>query len=638
MAPRGDVSPPQDEDTVSMKELQELLGTLPSQLKEQQYHEQIKQQLPPQPIVPLAVDVPSVPRSSSWKAEVAHQSRNAVVKILPQVVEFDWEHPYKRAEMGEAVGSGFFVSNDGIFVTNAHVVEDAAKVWITVPSEGERRYNAEVLGICFDVDLAILQSKDAPVSKYLEFGDSNQVQYGQEVLTLGYPLGMESLKLTEGIISGREESLFQTDAPLNPGNSGGPMLNAEGKVIGVNVAIVEQSQNVGFAIPSFHLTQLFDTMKNRPKDKRVVHKPILGADWSNTTEAMHRYMGCSHSTPDTSTGGKIINTYTGIYIRKCYEGFPLYNAGVRDGDILHSFHGYQLDNFGNAIVPWSPYARASLDSLMSLCTHDSKPEIEYSSKGKYSKTNVSFEDPKNKGVPILPIIREYHPPYEKIDFEIIAGMVVMDLTLNHISLFHEHVSDTILKLLTPIAASFEERLKPSLVISDILVGSLLNRANVFSAGTLLDEVNGIKVSSLQEFREAMLKPVTKGKTLYITLTSKTNELVVLPLRDVFREEFELSEMHMYNISPLIVASLASNKDMLGYLTKGNRKVTKRFAELQHKQQQIQKLMTSSGSEEDNEDDEDLEQSSEDEKDEQQNEKEMFSNQDQKTEQMAPTRA
>jgi S1-C subfamily serine protease len=68
------------------------------------------------------------------------------------------------------------------------------------------------------------------------------VQYGQEVLTLGYPLGMDSLKLTEGIISGRQEGLFQTDAPLNPGNSGGPMLNEEGKVIGINVAIVEKSQ------------------------------------------------------------------------------------------------------------------------------------------------------------------------------------------------------------------------------------------------------------------------------------------------------------------------------------------------------------------------------------------------------------
>lgn len=121
------------------------------------------------------------------------------------------------------------------------------------------------------------------------------VQYGQEVLTLGYPLGMDSLKLTEGIISGRQESYFQTDAPLNPGNSGGPMLNEDAKVIGINVAIVQQSQNVGFAIPSHHLSMLFESLKNRTEDARVVHKPLLGADFSNSSEVIYSYIGKHYS-------------------------------------------------------------------------------------------------------------------------------------------------------------------------------------------------------------------------------------------------------------------------------------------------------------------------------------------------------
>lgn len=92
---------------------------------------------------------------------------------------------------------------------------------------------------------------------------------------------------------------------------------------------------------------------------------------------------------------------------------------------------------------FSPYARASLDSLMSLCTYDSKPEIEYIRNGEKFKTVLNFEDPKNPGYPILPIVREKYPPYEKIDFEVIAGMVVMDITMNHISLFHEvHPNET----------------------------------------------------------------------------------------------------------------------------------------------------------------------------------------------------
>ena len=120
----------------------------------------------------------------SWKAKVAHESRNAVVKILTSVVEFDWEQPYRRADDAQAIGSGFLVSDDGLIVTNAHVVEEASKIWITVsltrnllikkvPSEGEKRFNAEVIGVCFDADLALLRSKEAPVRKKLEFGDSD---------------------------------------------------------------------------------------------------------------------------------------------------------------------------------------------------------------------------------------------------------------------------------------------------------------------------------------------------------------------------------------------------------------------------------------------------------------------------------
>lgn len=430
----------------------------------------------------------------TWKSRIGHEYRNSVVKILNQLVQFDWEQPYKRADDGQAIGSGFFVSEDGIIVTNAHVIEDASKLWITVPSEGEERYEAEVLGVCFDVDLALIRAANAPVKKYFELGDSDTVQYGQEVLTLGYPLGMESLKLTEGIISGRQDGFFQTDAPLNPGNSGGPMLASDGKVIGINVAIAQQSQNVGFSIPVYQLKMIFENLKNRPPNKKVLHKPILGAEFSNTSDQLLHFM----SLPKNKKG---------VFVRRCYEGFPLYNAGVRDGDILHSFDGFDLDNFGDAQVPWSPYARVSLESLMDLMVNDSKPEIEYSTDGVLKKSKIIFEDEKNKGYPILPPVREFHHPYEKVDYEVICGMVVMELTLNHIQLFHETVpSEQVLRALTPYATSFKERMSPSLVITNILLGSTLAKVDVFMPGTLISAINGTEVKTLKEFREAMQKP------------------------------------------------------------------------------------------------------------------------------------
>lgn len=284
---------------------------------------------------------------------------------------------------------------------------------------------------------------------------------------------------------------------------------------------------------------------------------------------------------------------------EAYEGFPLYNAGVRAGDILHKFNGtqryffvffspdtvtstiahpivifisgFELDNFGAAQVPWSPYARASLDSLMGLVVHDSKPEIEFSRNGKLMKATLNFEDPNNKGYPILPVVREIYPPYEKIDYEVIAGLVVMDITMNHIALLHEEqASETVIKNLTPIAASFELRMKPAVVVSNVLLGSLVARSNTLTAGTILDEVNGIKVSNLKEFREAIIKPVKRDAGYFITLLSRSHEFVVLPLEDSIREEFELGDMHMFDVSPLVLGALTNNPAMLAAVTKGDK--------------------------------------------------------------------
>jgi len=315
-----------------------------------------------------------------------------------------------------------------------------------------------------------------------------------------------------------------------------------------------------------HLEMLFETLKSRPKNRRVVHKPILGAEFTNSNKSLQDFFGCCKR--------------SGVYVKRCYEGFPFHNSGVREGDLLHKFNGFQLDNFGNAEVPWSPYARASLDSLISLMVHDSKPEIEYSRNGEVRTTVINFEDPKKKGYPIMPIIREYYPPFEEIDYEVLAGMVVMSLTLNHIEAFHEEgISEAVIRNLTPIAASFEGRTKKHLIVSNVLLGSSLQKVQVFSPGTLLDEVNGVKVSTLEEFRNAIQKPINRNEELYLTFKSESNDFVVLPLRECFKEEFELSETHLYTISPLMVRAMSKNPSMLEYASQGDKKLIGKFKSL-----------------------------------------------------------
>lgn len=494
----------------------------------------------------------------SW-SEIALKHKNAVVKILCASVVFDWARPFRQASDESSIGSGFFVSKSGLIVTNAHVVTSATRVWFTVPSEGEKRFDADVVGICFDLDIALLQCTNEsllPIEHHLTMGDSDQTKFGEEVMTLGYPLGMNSLKLTVGIISGRQDGMFQTDAPLNPGNSGGPMLNRKGNVVGINVAIIEQSQNVGFAIPVHHLLGIFDFLRTRPENNRILHKPILGADLCNASESLHRFIGNKSLESDNDQPDSI-PLWEGVYISNVYEGFPIHRAGVRGGDILHSFNGHSLDNYGQAKVPYSPYARVELAELMDDMTHESKPVIIYSRKGERHTTTIDFRDPKNPDLPVLPVIRHRFYPYETIDFELFAGLVVMPLCLNHLedsSLVMEFGQSSAINDLLPIATNLSKQLKPSLIISSIFAGSLLQKIDSVNVGSILESVNGKKVSTLEEFRAALLEPVKQPETgeLFLEITTSSKEVVVLPLQETLLEEPTLATSHMFNMSEITI--------------------------------------------------------------------------------------
>eukprot|EP00011_Vannellida_sp_DIVA3-517-6-12_P013571 CAMPEP_0114627482 /NCGR_PEP_ID=MMETSP0168-20121206/12322_1 /TAXON_ID=95228 ORGANISM="Vannella sp., Strain DIVA3 517/6/12" /NCGR_SAMPLE_ID=MMETSP0168 /ASSEMBLY_ACC=CAM_ASM_000044 /LENGTH=577 /DNA_ID=CAMNT_0001838823 /DNA_START=20 /DNA_END=1750 /DNA_ORIENTATION=+ len=489
----------------------------------------------------------------SW-SDIAMENKDCVVKILSASVVFDWQRPFRQAEDRSSIGSGFLVSSTGLIVTNAHVVDTAARVWFTIPSKGETRFNAEVLGVCFDLDLALLQCTSEqllPFPKFLKLGSSDNTQFGEEIITLGYPLGMNSLKLTVGIISGRQDNMFQTDAPLNPGNSGGPMLNREGNVIGINVAIVEQSQNVGFAIPVHNLKQIFHDLKSRPRDQKVLHKPVLGVDFCNSSEALHRYLGTDSIENDKESE---IPLAEGIFISKTYEGFPLYNAGVRTGDILHSFDGHSLDNYGQAQVPYSQYARVDLATLMSDMTYESEPEIVYSRKGELKRAKVTFKDPERQDMPILPTVRYNYYPYEEVEYEVIAGLVVMPLCMNHLE--EQAImagSAAAVSTLLPIASNLSKQLKWRLIVTSVFAGSLLDKMATFSPGLILESVNDKPVSTIEEFNDAILQPL-KGPdgSDFIVFRTTTKEVAVLDVKECLREEPELSSTHMYDMSPSVM--------------------------------------------------------------------------------------
>ena len=190
---------------------------------------------------------------------IYEKSSRAVVNISNIAVNYDFFYRAIPAESGS--GTGFIIGESGIIVTNYHVVENASKLVVTLSNNSQ--WPGKLIGADPNNDLAIVRIQ-APVDSYdiLEFSNSNDIVVGQKVLALGNPFGLRQT-LTTGIISAlgrsiaakngrRIEGIIQTDAAINPGNSGGPLLDSEGKVIGINTAIIGSagSVGIGFAVPS----------------------------------------------------------------------------------------------------------------------------------------------------------------------------------------------------------------------------------------------------------------------------------------------------------------------------------------------------------------------------------------------------
>lgn len=222
------------------------------------------------PIAPAAAT--SIPANPSLTSEemtnirVYDGASRGVVNILTRTVSYD--RFFMLPSPGEGAGSGSVLDKRGHILTNYHVVEDASKIQVTLPG-GKEAYEGELVGTDPENDIAVLKIKAPPEELFpVPVGVSDNLKVGQRVYTLGNPFGLEGT-LTTGIISnlnrtlpnrlGREmKSIIQTDASMNPGNSGGPLLDTGGRMIGMNVAIATktgQSAGLGFAIPVNRIRQ-----------------------------------------------------------------------------------------------------------------------------------------------------------------------------------------------------------------------------------------------------------------------------------------------------------------------------------------------------------------------------------------------
>ncbi|MFH2068622.1 MAG: Do family serine endopeptidase [Candidatus Omnitrophota bacterium] len=232
----------------------------------------------------------------------------------------DMQPQEPREYLRQALGSGVIVSEDGYILTNNHVIKDAAEVKIRL-TDG-REFNAKIVGKDEKTDLALAKI-NAGNLPYAVFGDSSQMKVGQWVMAIGNPFGLEST-VTVGVVSatGKHlginpiESFIQTDASINQGNSGGPLVNLKGEVIGINTAIVASGQGIGFAIPSNMARSVFEQI-------RISGKVVRG------------YLGISMQAIDPEMAQEMgLKQTNGVLIANVYPDTPAEKANLKPGDVI----------------------------------------------------------------------------------------------------------------------------------------------------------------------------------------------------------------------------------------------------------------------------------------------------------------
>ena len=252
----------------------------------------------------------------------------AVIRVVERVAP-----AVAHVRRGRGDGSGLVIAPDGYVLTNAHVVDGAAEVEVTF-AEGAT-YRAPVVGSDAATDLALVRVL-GPSLHAAELGDSDALRVGQLVIAIGDPLGLQST-VTTGVVSalGRSlrakdgriiENVIQTDAALNPGNSGGPLVDTHGKVVGVNTAISAMAQGIAFAIPAA-TARLVATALIHDGRVRRAYLGISGAPTPIGKQLSH------------SLG---LSAVSGIRVLEVTANSPARHAGVREGDILVALDGAAL--------------------------------------------------------------------------------------------------------------------------------------------------------------------------------------------------------------------------------------------------------------------------------------------------------
>jgi serine protease Do len=386
----------------------------------------------------------------------------------------------------QSLGSGFVIDPTGYVVTNNHVIAEATKIIVTFSNN--KKLEAKVVGRDAKTDLALLKVENAQPLPYVEFGNSETMKVGDWVIAIGNPFGLGST-VTAGIISARSRNInagpfddfIQTDAAINRGNSGGPMFNQNGEVIGVNTAIFSPSGGsvgIGFAIPTSLAKPILDQLRLHGR----AYRGWLGVKIQHVTEEIAESLALPES--------------AGALILEITKDGPAAKSGLQNGDVILQFDGKDVREMHNLprLVAETPIGkqveliiwRNGQKMSISLALGDYPEEVK----------EAQIESPQK--------------PLAKNDGEKLLGMNLATLNANNAKLIR---GATKLKGVLVIAVSPDsEAAQRSISEGDIILG--VNQVNIATLDELKAEIGKAKIAK----REYVLVRIWRsGDSSYITL-------------------------------------------------------------------------------------------------------------------------
>ena len=440
---------------------------------------------------------------SKTKNSLSDVARNMMSGVVQIHVEGNMEEDIQSI-MNPAIkipgiwaGSGFFIKHDkleGHIVTNAHVVRNAVKIEISSMLTSEERFEAEVVGLVktLEPDVALLKLTDKELLRfktlairdieYLQLREGSSPSRGEEIKAIGYPMGMVEPNISGGeitnFISGSEHTTerFVTDAAINPGNSGGPSINIDGKVVGLNTAVMIDADNIGFITPAGFVKIILDNLlqKNEPLFAGIGGKLQKNADNFNPLLKQ--------------------SAARGVIVDKIKAGGFLEAANIRKRDVILSINGVEFDRHGIVIGKEGHFRHKNIYDVMKLIPIDEMAEVVYLRDGETSTASaLAMRNPEN-GVRSNPIIDE-------IKYLEVFGMIIQELSIEIIEAMRNVDTNTQIEMLQMI-----EQEKPVLVVTHIHQGTQADEME-WSVGEIIVTANEEGIHTLDELKEVLDKNI-----------------------------------------------------------------------------------------------------------------------------------